>query len=1133
MVSIMSQILLVFSLLVLSSVSAQEDTTVAAEAELKNYTFQELQPCPLSSFELAGLGPNDDLEPCIIFDEKPPSNNNTKTSIIPIVQVTPHYCNNHRDGVVTGVQFINQDNAGRGVAIGYTDITVPTPEQGAASSVAVTADPDPDRYYVQFHLVSVIAGNPGAMTEAEYDRRHVQILKSMITALDAPYIAGTCSFASSIEKQVAEDHKAILMAQVGPPGFYQGSHPYTFGFHINSDLYPLPNVQSLIFLADQQKRNGGAADVPVRVIYRTKSEFFFSTCRSAIDNLQAAGFTDIEEYLFDHAADHDGDGDANQFDVDFLEELADQACPPGHTDDHDHEDHLHPALFVCTLTEQDVIVRRWLETGCRALSIWMTAATWNWADQNPATVAYFQGGGQWHHAFTYSDKYFESGEAMLAYNENVYGYLGNYDAVVGYSIAVLFAQHLESAYRVVDNPDPRGDFASAEGREILRRDMLVLKADTLFGPVAFDKNKRNIGREAAGSQWLPDDLVEEDEEEEEELEHIHFAEAATVIVADSAKNCQPGEFTNRTEWTAQGSLLKSGCSQCPVDTFVPRSTKVYECSPCPAGSTTDGMEGQADCYAIDDNLLSPGILAFGYVAVAVTWILGITFLGWTWYHRNDPVVRMSQREFLALICIGAMISSSTIIALSFQAGSDESTAAASAGCTAAPFLYAIGWALQYSSLSAKTYRLYLIMRNNEHLKRVKVTFMKMLRIVFAVLAIDVALLISWTVVSPLIYERSEPSTSVDSSSGVVTIESVGACTMEDASVSFWAFVGPIMGFHFVLLFGTNYLLYTVRNVADRYQEQKYIAMASILMFEILIVGIPVMIAVNDSPVATHIILVGIIAVSDIATLSLTFIPKVFYQNKGLEEGVTFGESIMRESSRRASSREFSQQESVRRASSREFSQQARNSRGLFSSLKVSESENSELDPIFAQGSGVNLMIESIAEEVHSDLEREKTSEEVGEAKVERSHRSQTSEATSEAKVDRSNRSQSAAEESGVGPSHLLNEHERMMEMTATLMKEHERMMQTTASIMNEHERYRQRLANDAGRDNEEQQTPNSKGFWPSQAQNLRAAPQIPREIETNSSEEEKPKSSGGEETQESPLPRQSEQTDLTEDTSKV
>jgi hypothetical protein len=64
------------------------------------------------------------------------------------------------------------------------------------------------------------------------------------------------------------------------------------------------------------------------VVHRNQSEFFYSTCRSAVDRLKESGFTNIKEMLYDHVADHDGDGEINQFDQDFLVGLADAACPP-------------------------------------------------------------------------------------------------------------------------------------------------------------------------------------------------------------------------------------------------------------------------------------------------------------------------------------------------------------------------------------------------------------------------------------------------------------------------------------------------------------------------------------------------------------------------------------------------------------------------------------------------------------------------------------------------------------------------------------------------------------------------------------------------------------------------------------
>ena len=74
--------------------------------------------------------------------------------------------------------------------------------------------------------------------------------------------------------------------------------------------------------------------------------------------------------------------------------------------------------------------------------------------------------------------------------------------------------------------------------------------------------------------------------------------------------------------------------------------------------------------------------------------------------------------------------------------------------------------------------------------------------------------------------------------------------------------------------GTNILLFQVREVTDRYQEQKYVALASMLVFELVLVGVPVMVAVNDSPVATFIVLTGIIALGDTGKSIPLLLPKM-------------------------------------------------------------------------------------------------------------------------------------------------------------------------------------------------------------------------------------------------------------------
>ena len=148
----------------------------------------------------------------------------------------------------------------------------------------------------------------------------------------------------------------------------------------------------------------------------------------------------------------------------------------------------------------------------------------------------------------------------------------------------------------------------------------------------------------------------------------------------------------------------------------------------------------------------------------------------------------------------------------------------------------------------------------------------------------------------------------DEELGIVTIESVGRCESTDGT--FWYFAGPIIGFHFLLVIGTNLLLFHVRDIADRYQEQKYVAMASALMLEILLVGIPVLVSVRNNGSATFVVLTAVIALDDICVLCCIFGPKVSFQRKGIEEGVQFGETILRDQHRRASLREFSRREMI-------------------------------------------------------------------------------------------------------------------------------------------------------------------------------------------------------------------------------
>ena len=101
-------------------------------------------------------------------------------------------------------------------------------------------------------------------------------------------------------------------------------------------------------------------------------------------------------------------------------------------------------------------------------------------------------------------------------------------------------------------------------------------------------------------------------------------------------------------------------------------------------------------------------------------------------------------------------------------------------------------------------------------------------------------------------------TNRDVSDNIVTIKTSGSCSTDD---NVWAFLGPLIALHASLQIGTNFLLYKVRGVTDRYQEQKYVALASLFVLEVLVIGVPVLVAVQDSPAARYIVMAAIVVLN--------------------------------------------------------------------------------------------------------------------------------------------------------------------------------------------------------------------------------------------------------------------------------
>lgn len=696
------------------------------------YSFADLNGCNKTSAELVAMSSREtEIDRCILYNTLPSlaNNNQTRTTVITAVGVFTSSADIHRDGGLIAAQKINEDNEGQGAAIGYYR-----------------------DHYIQFRLVIGVAGNREQMGPDNYFKAHGSMMQVMLEDLKPQYILGTSSFDSEMEREFAGVYQTMLLAQVGPYAYYtsERSNDHVFGAHIPSEAYGIPAFQALRFnphvTPETQK---------IRVVYRDRSDFFYSTCRAVVNEAIEEGYNQTKAIEYNPDDDPDDDGVLNHQDIDFLMGLADQACSPEEASD-------NIAIWGCFLTDTEVntFLNRLKTNQCRLSSLWLTVASWAWPNTNPLAVPFIQSGGQWHAEMQYGDEYFGNGQEMLDHMAEEFEYVPSYGALGAYHAIYLMFANIRSFFKGKDEPAVAETFASREGYEEMRRGMLDLSLPhTLYGPTSFDENRRNVGRGSAGMQWnLPP--VNHDHHDTVHngyelllVSPLDQATKAVTFPAPAADNCPTGSFINTTRIEVDSDSLSSKCNLCSVDTFSAETNADTSCRACEAGSSTEGKEGANICVKLEDNLVPSGLLSVGYCVMALVYTLAISFAVWTIRHRNDPIVRIGQIEFLLLICLGPMISSSSILILGFQAGSLEDETAASRACTALPFLYTTGWILQYGTLSAKSYRMYSTMKAAVSVEGRVVTAAEMYRIIVMLLMLNWAIVIPWAIVDPLVWER--------------------------------------------------------------------------------------------------------------------------------------------------------------------------------------------------------------------------------------------------------------------------------------------------------------------------------------------------------------------------------------------
>ncbi|CAB9512670.1 acid type B receptor subunit 2 [Seminavis robusta] len=263
------------------------------------------------------------------------------------------------------------------------------------------------------------------------------------------------------------------------------------------------------------------------------------------------------------------------------------------------------------------------------------------------------------------------------------------------------------------------------------------------------------------------------------------------------------------------------------------------------------------------NLIPVSLVRTGYALAGINVCLVLFCAVWLCWQRRRAQVQMAQPSFLSLILLGCLISTSTIIDMAQQDAGDGPVYA----CMAIPWGYSVGFCITFGALFARIRKVYILVKSAAQMKRVRVSVMETLQIVGGVLLIDVSILVVWSAVDPLRWNRQVISEDQFGNA----LESVGSCGSEH-----WAiFAGIIAVFHLLLMSGACYMCFVSRKIPDRVSNGKFVGIAMVSNFQILLCAAPILLVLGSDPVANFVVRSVAIFMNDFVVVCLVFGPLVF------------------------------------------------------------------------------------------------------------------------------------------------------------------------------------------------------------------------------------------------------------------
>jgi hypothetical protein len=263
----------------------------------------------------------------------------------------------------------------------------------------------------------------------------------------------------------------------------------------------------------------------------------------------------------------------------------------------------------------------------------------------------------------------------------------------------------------------------------------------------------------------------------------------------------------------------------------------------------------------EENFLPRSLMIFGLVMMSLALFIAFGSSFWVFRNRRKSIVRAAQPEFLHCLCIGASLVALSIVFLSFDESYGWSTDELSTACATFPWLFVVGYLVQYCAIYCKLLRA----RKVFSMTKRKVTIAQVIWPFLLILASSIVVLIAWTVIDPLRWERVVLAER--------PLETYGRCT----SSNLIPFVVPLFLLVAIITAMVLFIAWRARDIQAEFCEWNYCFYGVFIHLQMMAIGIPLYIVLNGiSKSAVHLISIFLIFIFSTALVMTIIWPKALF-----------------------------------------------------------------------------------------------------------------------------------------------------------------------------------------------------------------------------------------------------------------